>query len=522
MEETKQKIIPTDFTGDVQEIIKLMDSSSKEDAELVTRAYNFAKEAHKNQKRFSGEPYFLHLHETAKNLAKLGMDATSISAGLLHDVIEDAHATPLEVEKTFGAEILFLIEGVTKLGKLKYRGAERHIESLRKLFVATAQDLRVLIIKLTDRLHNMQTLQYVRKEKQKRIALETLEIYAPLAYRLGIRTLNRKLEDLAFEYVYPEEYKKVKKIIKDTVKDAEERLTKFVNNIKKELAKVGERNFRTDYRVKGLYSLYKKLERKKDIANIHDILAIRIILPNEADCYRVLGILHGAWRPLPGRIKDFIAFPKPNGYRSLHTTVFTGDGSVVELQIRTEDMHREAQYGVAAHISYKEGFMQKTLNPNLLWIWHLLPSPRKFFGNKTTATDNALAKKFSDIPQWIKLMAEAQEKTSKPEEYMEGLKGDFFEHRIFVFTPKGDVMDLPTKSSPIDFAYAVHSDIGDHISGVKVNGKMVSLDTSLHNGDIVEIITKESSRPTQKWLDLAKTTLAKRHIRNNLNLRNKN
>lgn len=521
MEDKQQKVVPVDFSQGIKEITKLMDAPSKEDIQLVTRAFNFAQKAHINHFRFSSEPYFVHLYETAKNLAKLGMDATSISAGLLHDVIEDAHATAEEVEKEFGSEILFLIEGVTKLGKLKYRGAERHIESLRKLFVATSQDLRVLIIKLTDRLHNMQTLQHVPKEKQKRIALETLEIYAPLAYRLGIRTLNRELEDLAFKYVHPEDYKKVKKIIKDAVKDAEERLQKFLNNIKKELAKAGMRNFKTDYRVKGRYSLYKKLERKKDIANIHDILAVRIIVTNEADCYKVLGILHAEWRPLLGRIKDFIAVPKPNGYRSLHTTVFTGDGTVVEIQIRTEDMHREAQYGVAAHISYKEGFLQKTLNPNLMWIWHLLPSPRKFFGSKAAATDNTSVKKFSNIPQWIKLMAEAQEKTTKPEEFMDGLKGDFFEHRIFVFTPKGDVIDLPTKSSPIDFAYAVHSDIGNHISGVKVNNKMVSLDTSLHNGDVVEIITKESSKPTHKWLELAKTTLARRHIRNALNIRNK-
>jgi len=507
---------------EVKEIIKLMDSPSKEEADLVTKAYTFAEKAHLSQLRYSGEPYFVHLVETAKNLARLGMDATSIAAGLLHDVIEDAHASSEEVEKEFGPEILFLIDGVTKLGKLKYRGAERHTESLRKLFVATSQDLRVLIIKLTDRLHNMQTLEYVPKEKQKRIALETLEIYAPLAYRLGMRKLNRELEDLAFEYVHPEEFKKVKQIIKDTVKDADERLNKFLNNIKKGLAKAGMRNFKTDYRVKGLYSLYKKLDRKKEIANVHDVLAIRIILPNESDCYKVLGILHATWRPLPGRIKDYIAFPKPNGYRSLHTTVFTGDGAIVEMQIRTELMHREAEYGIAAHISYKEGFIAKNINPNLLWIKRLLPSPRRFFGSKNIPATNLIPKKdFTNIPQWIKLLAEAQTKNSGPDEFMDSLKSDFFEHRVFVFTPKGDVIDLAAHSSTIDFAYAVHSDIGDHVSGAKVNSKLVSLDTELRNGDIVEIITKEKSKPTAKWLDIAKTTLARRHIRNYLNLHSK-
>lgn len=522
-ENSIQDVATADFSKGVGEIIKIMDAPSKEEVDLVTKAFKFAEKAHAGHMRFSGEPYFVHLYETAKNLASLGMDATSIAAGLLHDVVEDAQAGVLEVEKEFGPEILFLIEGVTKLGKLKYRGAERHTESLRKLFVATSQDLRVLIIKLTDRLHNMQTLQHVPKEKQKRIALETLEIYAPLAYRLGMRKLNRELEDLAFEYVFPEEFKKVKRIIRDTVKDADDRLTKFLNNIKKDLAKSGMRNFKTDYRIKGLYSLYRKLDRKKDIVNVHDVLAIRIILPNEADCYKVLGLLHAAWRPLPGRIKDYIAFPKPNGYRSLHTTVFTGDGTVVEMQIRTEIMHREAEYGIAAHISYKEGFLAKTLNPNLLWIRRLLPSPRRFFGPKNVPATNLTSKKdFSNIPQWIKLLAEAQTKTGDPDEFMDSLKSDFFEHRVFIFTPKGDVIDLPAKSSTIDFAYAVHSDIGDHISGAKVNNKLVSLDTLLHNGDIVEIITKEKSKPSQKWLDIAKTTLARRHIRNYLNLHAKN
>ena len=282
------------------------------------------------------------------------------------------------------------------------------------------------------------------------------------------------------------------------------------------------RDFHTDYRVKGLYSLYKKLERKKDIANIHDILAIRITVPTEADCYKVLGILHGTWRPLPGRIKDYIAFPKPNGYRSLHSTVFIGDGSIVEIQIRTEKMHREAEFGIAAHMSYKEGFFGKVLNPNIIWIRKLLPTAKKMFPKiDNDAKEESLVLKkprqSRKIPRWIKQLADTQE-SATPREYLEALKSDFFQHRIFVFTPKGDVIDLPTSSSSIDFAYAVHTDIGNHVFGAKVNNKLVSLDTPLHNGDIVEIIIKEKSHPTRKWLGFVKTTMARRHIRNILNL----
>lgn len=495
---------------DVKEIISRMENPSKEDTDLIKRAFDFAQTAHKDHKRYSGEPYFVHLFATAKNLAELGMGATTIAAGLLHDTLEDVGIKEEVVEKEFGGEILFLIQGVTKLGKLKYRGAKRHTESLRKLFVAMSQDIRVLIIKLTDRLHNMKTLEHVPPQKQRRIALETLEIYAPLAYRLGMRKLNRELEDSAFPYVYPDEYKKTKDILKKKDKETGEHLEKALNNIKKGLAKEGVRNFHTDYRMKGLYSLYKKLVRKDmDIEKVYDISAIRIVVPTVADCYKVLGIIHGVSRPLPGRIKDYIAFPKPNGYRSIHTTIFTGDGGILEIQIRTEEMHREAEYGIASHLSYKEGG-KKTLSPNILWIMGLLRPTRSLTARKNDK------EKFIDVPQWIKHLAEA-ELSNEPDEYIENLKSDFFGHRVFVFTPKGDVVDLPAESSPVDFAYAIHSDIGNHISGVKVNGKLVSLDTRLKNGDIVEIITKEKSKPSRKWLDLAKTTEARRHIRSALN-----
>ncbi len=501
---------------DVKEIIHKMQVTTKEDIDLVINAYTFAQEAHKEHKRYSGEPYFIHLFETAKNLADLGMDGTVIAAGLLHDTLEDVGVKEETIEKEFGAEILFLIQGVTKLGKLKYRGAKRHTESLRKFFVAMAQDIRVLIIKLTDRLHNMRTLQYVPEHKRKRIAMETLEIYAPLAYRLGMRRVHRELEDLSFPYVYPEEYKKTKKVLRERSKHLEERVTKILHALKKNLAKEGVTNFMTDYRVKGSYSLYQKLLRKNmDIEQVYDISAIRIVVPTVADCYRVLGIIHEFWRPLPGRIKDYIALPKPNGYRSLHTTVFTGDGNFVEMQIRTEEMHREAEYGIASHFIYKEvqkSGWRRPVSPNLVWLRNLLPlySPAALQGQRDR-------EKFQDVPQWIKHLANEQNKV-RNNGFMENLRSDFFVHRVFVFTPKGDVVDLPIDSSPVDFAYAIHSEIGDHVSAAKVNGKLVTLDTPLKNGDILEIITKPSAKPSKKWLDFSKTIAAKQHIRSYLEL----
>jgi len=507
MPSVKRTDIPT-----AQDIISLMPSPSKGDLAFLTKAYGFAKKAHEGHTRFSGEPYFLHLAETAKMLASLGMGSRTIAAGLLHDAVEDTEVKRDAIEKEFGNEVLCLVEGVTKLGALKYRGLSRHTESLRKLFVATSQDIRVLIIKLADRIHNMRTLEYVPKTKQKRIALETLEIYAPVADRLGMGQFKRELEDLAFPYVYPKEYKETTELLKQKNKETEEHLEKIQNSLRKELAKQGITNFTTEKRIKGLYSIYQKLKRKGgDITKIHDISAIRVIVPTVNDCYKVLGVIHGNWRPLPGEVKDYIAFHKPNGYRSLHTKIFTGDGSIVEVQIRTREMHNEAQFGIAAHLSYKSGLTSRLLNPNLVWIASLLPK-RIFPGKQSTKAD-ALSRSELSIPQWIKQIAEAQADVKKSDEFLEDLRTDFFSHRVFVFTPQGDVVDLPLNSSPIDFAYAIHSDIGDHMSGAKVNGRMVSLETKLQNGDYVEILTKKSGKPTIKWLDLAKTTFAKKRIR---------
>ncbi len=339
---------------DIKEITSLLSNPSQDDLTLIQKAYAFAVRAHERQKRMYGEPYFIHPFATGKNLAELGMSATTISAGLLHDTLEDTSVTAEELEKNFGKEILFLVEGVTKLGQIKYRGMTRHTESLRKLFVAMSQDIRVLIIKLCDRLHNMQTLQFVPKEKQLRIATETLEIYAPLAYRLGIRKVQRSLEDIAFSYVYPKEFEETNKLLKIKLDESEESLQKFQKSLKKELAKNNILHFQTDYRVKGLYSLYKKLKRNDmDIEKIYDISAVRVIVPTVEECYKVLGIIHSNWKPLTGRIKDYISTPKPNGYQSLHTTIFSGDGNIIEVQIRTEEMHREAEYGITSHILYK-------------------------------------------------------------------------------------------------------------------------------------------------------------------------
>lgn len=496
-----------------EEIISLLNSPTQKDREFIKKAFDFAQKAHIGQTRKSGEPYFIHVFETAKILADFQMSAITIVAGLLHDSIEDGVATEECIKKEFGEEVLFLVNGVTKLGKVKYRGAERHVESLRKFLVAAAQDIRVLIIKLADRLHNMRTLKHVRPDKQKRIALETLEIYAPLADRLSIRMLSRELEDLSFEYVYPEEFKKTKDLLKTKKEESAPELEKFMKYIKKALAAENIIHFKTDYRQKGIYSLYKKLKNHdNDINNIYDILALRINVDTVTDCYKVLGIIHSIARPIPGRIKDYIAFPKPNGYQSLHTTVLTKDGAAIEIQIRTFEMHHDSEYGIASHILYKEkGSVKQKESPESLWFKQFLPKIINYSGEYKNSGEI--------VPGWVSQLAESQKdiKTAKDKDgFIEDLKADFFNDRIFVLTPKGDVVDLPAGSCVLDFAFAIHSDIGTHTSGAKINGKMVSLDKELKNSNIVEIIIKESSKPSSKWLEMAKTHLAKRHINNYL------
>ncbi len=493
----------------LSEILAAMSGKLDADVALVTKAYELSKDAHKEQKRYSGDPYFTHPAEVGYLLAEAGMDSRAIAAGLLHDTIEDAGIKPSMIEEQFGTEVLSLVEGVTKLGTLRYRGLERHTESLRKLFAATAKDIRVLIIKLMDRLHNARTLEHVpRMEKRTRIAEETLEIYAPIADRLGMSVAKQELEDAAFPYALPKEYEKTRELLKERKKENERRLEKVEKDMKRELGDAGIRTFRTEARIKGMYSLYLKLGRKDwDIDKIYDILALRVIFSTVADCYSALGVIHAHWRPVPGKIKDYIAFPKPNGYQSIHTTVYTGDGSALEMQLRTEAMHREALYGIASHLSYKE--MQggsAESKRGLEWIRQFFPRLR----GSTTQTDTTVKE---SVPEWLQELAHAHHGDQQSEEYLDTLRSDFFSHRVFTFTPKGDVIDLPISATPIDFAYAVHSDLGNRMSGARVNGKMVSLETALRNGDTVEIITKPSAKPSRKWHDIAKTSMAKKHIR---------
>jgi GTP pyrophosphokinase len=451
-----------------------------EEKALIEKAYFFSKKAHANQLRNSGEPYFTHVFEVAKNCASLGADAITISGALLHDTLEDTDISEEEFKKEFGEEILFLVSGVTKLGKLKYQGVERHVESMRKFFIALAEDVRVLIIKLADRLHNIQTLEHVREDKQKRIAIETIEVYAPLAGRLGMGKLKGLLENYAFPFAYPKEYAETKALMDELIPEA----TKLVDTIKKEVEEILESfgiTAQVDARAKHVYSLYRKLvkynmEREK----IHDIVALRVLVPSVADCYQVLGLMHMSWKPIPGRIKDWIAVPKPNGYKSLHTTVVT-PGGVVEIQIRTTEMHMDAELGIASHLVYKE----------------------KSLGGKVSEKQQQA---------WLDQLKELSNLVSSVDD-MNELKLDFFNHRIFVFTPKGDVVDLPEDASAIDFAYAIHSDIGNSVSAVKINRKMTSLDTVLQNGDVVEIITAKNAHPSQKWLEHAKTSFARKKIR---------
>lgn len=464
------------------EKVKLYDT--KADFDIIRLAYDFAAEAHGNQKRKTGEPYITHPLSAAHILADMHIDPAIVIAALLHDVPEDTSKTLEDVEKNFGSDVASMVKGITKLGKLKYRGVERYIENLRKMFVAMAEDVRVMIIKFADRIHNLTTLDALPPQKRYRIALESLEIYAPIANRLGMDEMKGMLEDLSFKYVYPKEYGRIKKIRDDKLKGKEKYFKQIIQKVTKELEKADIHPVSVYGRNKRLYSLYKKVLRKKDeLTRIYDIVAIRIIVKNLAECYGTLGILHNLWRPLKGRIKDYISQPKPNGYRSLHTTVFSEGGEPIEFQIRTKEMHEEAEYGVAAHWHYDEK------------------------GARMPAKEIKWAKELADIQKDI---------LSKLSD-LEEIKVDFLQTRIFVFTPKGDVIDLPEEATPVDFAYHIHSDIGNTCTGAMVNDKMVSLGTELKNGDIVEIITDKNRKgPSPDWLSFTKTHSARTHVKNQL------
>lgn len=461
---------------------------SEKDCSFIETAFVFAKKAHEGQKRASGDTYFIHPVAVALESAKLRLDATTIAASLLHDTIEDCGVSHEELVRLFGNDVGFLVEGVSKLGSVRYSGIQRKIESLRKMFLAFAKDIRVVLIKLIDRLHNMQTIQFVRPEKQKRIAEETLEIYAPIAHRLGMGTVKGELEDLSFPIIYPKEYEWVRKETHKRVPEGERYLREEVKPVLERMLKTeGVRPLAIDFRKKHLYSLWKKMLRcDMDIERITDLLAMRIVVERVEDCYRTLGAIHQAWKPLPGHIKDYIALPKPNGYRSIHTTVFCVRNKVTEFQIRTREMHEEAEHGIAAHWAY---------------------------------TENEKPKRGGEVKrhmEWVQKLSEWQQdihSRQEGEELLESLKIDFFKDRVFVLTPKGEVLDLPEHATPVDFAYAIHSDIGNHMTGAKINGKLVSFDRVLSSGDTVEIITQKNRKPSPEWLSFVKSSIAKNRIR---------
>jgi guanosine-3',5'-bis(diphosphate) 3'-pyrophosphohydrolase len=471
---------------------KLLDcidkSNTKVDKEFVTKAYNFAYEAHKNQRRESGEPYVLHPVEVACILADMGMDTTTVTAGLLHDVIEDTSYTHEDLEKMFSKEVADLVEGVTKLDKIESKTKEEEqADNVRKMLLAMSDDLRVILIKLADRLHNMRTLKFMSVKKQKIKAKETFDIYAPLAHRLGMSKLKWELEDLAFRYENPNEYYFLVRKIAEKRQEREDYIREIIRTLKQSLDSSGI-SAEIDGRPKHLYSIHRKMVNKnKSIDEIFDLTAVRIMVDSVKDCYAALGIVHTLFKPLPGRFKDYIAMPKPNMYQSLHSTVIGPQGKPFEIQIRTLDMHRTAEYGVAAHWKYKEGIngderdSGKEVDIKLTWL--------------------------RDIIDW-------QKDTYDASEFMEGFKVDLFSDEVFVFTPKGNVINLPHDATPIDFAYKIHTDIGNRCVGAKVNGKMVPLDYKLSTGEIVEIISSPLAKgPNMDWINMAKSNQAKSKIR---------
>jgi len=461
---------------------KIRSYNPQADLKLIEDAYYFAKKAHDGQHRASGELFIFHPLEVAMILADLELDTATIAAGLLHDVVEDTQYSIEDIEKNFGSEIALLVDGVTKLGKLEFKSKEeQQAENLRKMLLAMAKDIRIILIKLADRLHNMRTLKSMPVEKQKEKAIETLEIFAPLAHRLGISKIKWELEDLAFRYLEPEHYYDLVDKVAKKRREREEHINEMITILKQKLESAG---IKADIqgRPKHFYSIYKKMkEQNKTFDQIYDLTAVRVIVDTVRDCYAALGVVHTLWKPIPGRFKDYIAMPKPNMYQSLHTTVIDSKGEPLEIQIRTYEMHKTAEYGIAAHWRYKEG-------------------------NKVDEFDKKLS--------WLREILDWQRDLKDAKEFMESLKLDLFTDEVYVFTPKGDVINLPAGSCPIDFAYRIHTDVGNRCIGAKVNGKMVPLDYKLSNGDIVEIITSShSSGPSWDWLKFVKSTQAKSKIK---------
>lgn len=453
---------------------------------IIQEAYDLAYAAHFNQKRASGEHYIIHPLHVAAILTQMHIDEVTIAAAILHDVVEDTTYTLEEMKNKFGEEVALLIDGVTKLNKIHFKSKEmQQSENYRKMFLAMAKDIRVIMIKLADRLHNMRTLKYVSAEKQKRIARETIEIYAPLANRLGISNIKWELEDLCFRYLYPEEYYD----LVEKVQQKRQERQKFIDDSIKEMSKeIKDANIKAEIqgRAKHFYSIWRKMKRdNKDISEIYDLSAVRVLVSTVHECYTVLGLIHNIWKPIPGRFKDYIAMPKSNGYQSLHTTVIAANGYPLEIQIRTFQMHQVSEYGIAAHWKYKES-------------------------GKSIDANNAYDQKLS----WLRQLISLQKELSDPDEYVEALKVDIFSDEVFVFTPKGDVIGLPKGSNPIDFAYRIHTDIGNHCVGATVNGKIVPLEYKLHNGDIVSVIsTPQNNGPSPDWLNIVASSETRTKIR---------
>lgn len=474
----------------LQDILKYNENYN---TEMIGRAFDKAKELHEGQKRKSGEPYFTHPIAVAIILAGLGMDEETIVGGLLHDVVEDTNYTREMLVDDFGESVALLVDGVTKLGSIKFDTQEEaQAENLRKMFLAMSKDIRVLVIKLADRLHNMRTAEYWSPEKQIEKSRETLEIYAPLASRLGIYTIKFELEDIALKYLHPEEYETLKKEVEEKRGQHEQFINEVIKKMRESLDQM-KMHYDIYGRSKHLYSIYRKMFlQHKQFDEIFDITAVRVIVDTVRDCYAVLGQVHTMWKPIPGRFKDYIAMPKPNMYQSLHTTVLGENGEPFEIQIRTYEMHRVAEYGIAAHWKYKEG--------------------------KADGSQNSEELKLA----WLRQTLEWQQELNDPKEFMETLKMDLFSSQVFVFTPKGEVIDLPAGARPLDFAFKIHTDVGCKCVGAKVNGKMVTIDHELHNGDIVEIVTSaNSSGPTNDWLKIAKSSTARTKIRQFLRRANK-
>ncbi len=457
--------------------------------ELLLRAFNFATKAHEGQVRKSGEPYIAHPIQAAIILGQIFPDATSLAAEFMHDVPENTSVTIEDITKEFGETITHLVDGVTKLGQVRLRNSKdpQYVETLRKMFIATSKDIRVMLIKLADRLHNMRTLEHLPPEKQLKIATETLEVYAPIAARLGINTWKDELEDRAFAIVEPKTFTETRGKLAELLAERQHSLKQIEKNITQVLKMEGVKFLEVYGRTKRVYSLYKKLRKyPSDKTNIYDVIAIRIITKSTADCYAALGVIHKHFQPVPGRIKDYIGMPKPNGYQSLHTAVLDEDGSVFEIQFRTDLMHEAAERGVAAHWFYSES-------------------------GKPSATQEKAGK-------WVRQLQQWQEDAVQSEDFIESLKIDYFKDRIFVLTPKGDAKDLPAGATAIDFAFSIHSDVGFYMMGAKINGKMSKITDTLHQGDVVEILkNKQPVKISRDWLRSAKTSSARNRIRAYLN-----